>query len=173
MTAFPDPRPEELEAFWTRAKTRGKLSVAPGYMAQDEDTFLEPPAFALGDGTSQLADTLAQLVLAGEKSATSSYLPSYEAEGVEPPQVGDLAILLDGQAHPVALIRNREVRVLPFSDVGEELATLEGSDLESWREAHRTIFESEARENGTEFGEGESVVVEIFDVLYRSDRDHT
>lgn len=167
----PEPRPEELATFWTRAKTRAKLAVAPGYMAQNEDTFLEPPAFALGDGTVALADSLARLVLDGVKTATSSYLPAYEAEGIEPPHKGDLSILLDGEAHPVALLRNREVRVLPFAEVDEAIAAAEGSDLNSWRDAHREIFTADMRASGGEFSESGAVVVEVFDVLYRAGDD--
>ncbi|USR79282.1 ASCH domain-containing protein [Arcanobacterium pinnipediorum] len=167
-----EPQPEELSAFWTRAKVRSKLAEVPGVMGVTDVVSVEPPAFTLGDGTRSCASKLALLVVRGQKSATSSYAPAYDSAGLAYPKVGDLGILLDGDAKPVALIRNREVVLIPFDEVTSEVAQAEGEgDLEKWREAHERVFTEDAHAVGIDFDRSANVVVEYFDVMYRVDTD--
>ncbi|QRV02036.1 ASCH domain-containing protein [Arcanobacterium phocisimile] len=167
-----EPSPEDLTAFWTRAKVRSKLAEVPGVMGVTDVVSMEPPAFSLGDGTRSCASKLALLAVHGDKTATSSYAPAYDAANEQYPQVGDLAILLDGDANPVALIRNRQVDLIPFNEISEDVAQAEGEgDLEHWREEHTRVFTEDAHAAGIEFDETANVVVEYFDVMYRVDTD--
>ncbi|SDU78843.1 ASCH domain-containing protein [Arcanobacterium phocae] len=168
----PEPQAAELSAFWTRAKTRSKLAEVPGVMGMTDVVAVEPPAFAFGDGTRELASQLAHLVVSGVKTATSSYAPVYDVNDEAYPRVGDLAILLDGDAHPVALLRNRKVEIIPFNEISDDIAQAEGEGpLTQWLAEHTRIFTTDAHDLGLEFNENASVIVEYFDVMYRADTD--
>lgn len=172
MESMFDPNESpELEAFWLHAATKAKVQPVPGVLGQNVPSSLRPPAFSLGDGTPASADRLAQLIVSGAKRATSSYGPSYAAEGVAYPEVGDLSILLDGASRPVALLRNSEVTTYRFCDVPADVADAEGEGTHAqWVADHRAVFAAEAEANGDLFDETGIVVVEYFDVLFVSER---
>ena len=145
--------------------------IAPleAVLGQDDAASLRPPAFAFGDGPD-MSDRLAKLVLDGEKSATSAWLASYEAEGIDIPEVGDLSIMCDGADRPLALLRTADVRKIPFADVGPEIAQAEGEGtLDEWKAEHRDFFARECAALGIEFDPEGEVVVEFFEVVYRRD----
>ncbi|MDY5585496.1 MAG: ASCH domain-containing protein [Arcanobacterium sp.] len=159
---------ELIAAFWTHAINAAGLNPAEAYVGQDGGLSVLPPAFTFGINREQ-ADELAQLVVSGKKTATSSLLKLYETAGEAIPQLGDMAIVCSGSGVPVALISNKEVRVLPFDAVGEDVALAEGEgdlSLEYWREVHREFFSAEAQTEGVDFSETDEVVVEIFEVIH-------
>jgi len=159
----------ELEAFWTRARNVAGIAPLEAVLGQDDAASLRPPAFAFGDGP-EMSDRLAKLVLDGEKSATSAWLSSYEAEGIDIPEVGDLSIMCDGADRPLALLRTADVRKIPFADVGPEIAQAEGEGtLDEWKAEHRDFFARECAALGIEFDPEGDVVVEFVEVLYRRD----
>jgi len=159
----------ELEAFWTRARNVAGIAPLEAVLGQDDAASLRPPAFAFGDGP-EMSDRLAKLVLDGEKSATSAWLASYEAEGIDIPEVGDLSIMCDGADRPLALLRTADVRKIPFADVGPEIAQAEGEGtLDEWKAEHRDFFARECAALGIEFDPEGEVVVEFFEVVYRRD----
>lgn len=159
----------ELEAFWTRARNVAGIAPLEAVLGQDDAASLRPPAFAFGDGP-EMSDRLAKLVLDGEKSATSAWLASYEAEGIDIPEVGDLSIMCDGADRPLALLRTADVRKIPFADVGPEIARAEGEGtLDEWKAEHRDFFARECAALGIEFDPEGDVVVEFVEVLYRRD----
>lgn len=159
----------ELEAFWTRARNVAGIAPLEAVLGQDDAASLRPPAFAFGDGP-EMSDRLAKLVLDGEKSATSAWLASYEAEGIDIPEVGDLSIMCDGADRPLALLRTVDVRKIPFADVGPEIAQAEGEGtLDEWKVEHRDFFARECAALGIEFDPEGEVVVEFFEVVYRRD----
>lgn len=159
----------ELEAFWTRARNVAGIAPLEAVLGQDDAASLRPPAFAFGD-SPEMSDRLAKLVLDGEKSATSAWLASYEAEGIDIPEVGDLSIMCDGADRPLALLRTTDVRKIPFADVGPEIARAEGEGtLDEWKAEHRDFFARECAALGIEFDPEGDVVVEFVEVLYRRD----
>ena len=159
----------ELEAFWTRARNVAGIAPPEAVLGQDDAASLRPPAFAFGD-SPEMSDRLAKLVLDGEKSATSAWLASYEAEGIDIPEVGDLSIMCDGADRPLALLRTADVRKIPFADVGPEIARAEGEGtLDEWKAEHRDFFARECAALGIEFDPEGDVVVEFVEVLYRRD----
>ena len=159
----------ELEAFWTRARNVAGIAPLEAVLGQDDAASLRPPAFAFGD-SPEMSDRLAKLVLDGEKSATSAWLASYEAEGIDIPEVGDLSIMCDGADRPLALLRTADVRKIPFADVGPEIARAEGEGtLDEWKAEHRDFFARECAALGIEFDPEGEVVVEFFEVVYRRD----
>ncbi|MDP9801124.1 uncharacterized protein YhfF [Arcanobacterium wilhelmae] len=169
MSEAVEPTEENLDAFWRNAVTHMRIEPVAGFTGQDDLASLRPPAFAFGS-TPEQADEAAELVLAGKKRATVSYKPEYEAEGVALPKVGEFAIMLDGAGRPRALLSNERVDVLPFSEVGADIAEAEGQpDLAKWQEDHRDFFGMVADMLGRQFKESDEIVAEVFTVAYRAE----
>jgi uncharacterized protein YhfF len=157
-----------VEAFWELARFHANLNSAPTYFGPTTLEVVPPPAWAFG-ASAEEADELLQLVLEGTKTATASALWDYEADGEALPEVGGLSILLDGQGHPRALVNTTAVAVVPFDEVGEEHARLEGEgdrSLTYWREAHERFF---ARVASRGFEPDMPVVLERFEVVYQAE----
>lgn len=127
-------------------------------------------AFAFGD-TEAMADELAQLVLDGKKTGTSSgyqlyFLPG-ETEAL--PQAGQIDIILDGREQPIAVIQNITVDVLPFKDISNEQAHKEGEgdlSLDYWRRVHTKFWAPYYQENSLTFNDETPVVYEEFKLIF-------
>ncbi|MCF2707007.1 ASCH domain-containing protein [Arcanobacterium haemolyticum] len=162
-----EPHDGDLEAFWTRARTVAKLNPLEVVIGQDDMSSLRPSAFSFGLDVAQ-ANELCELVLAGAKTATSSWAPLYKVEDAELPTIGELAIVCDGAGRPRALIRNTDVRLTPFCEVGEDIAAAEGEGpLDKWQREHDEFFRIECGEAGIEFNPDDEVVTEFFEVIYK------
>lgn len=114
-------------------------------------------------------DKLAQLTLQGTKTATASSYPVYKAGNEPVPAVGDYSVILDSQNQAVCIIQTTQIDIVPFYQVDEEQAYLEGEGdrtLTYWREVHRTFFESEMQSIHQEFTEDMLVVCERFKIVY-------
>ena len=114
-------------------------------------------------------DKLAQLTLQGTKTATASSYPQKKAENEPVPAVGDYSIILDSQNQAVCIIQTTQIDIVPFYQVDEEQAYLEGEGdrtLTYWREVHRTFFESEMQSIHQKFTEDMLVVCERFKIVY-------
>ena len=96
--------------------------------------------FAFGD-SPQLADSLLQLVLSGQKTATCGALREYEAGDETMPEVGRRDVVLDGRGTPVCVIETLDVSIRHFIDVDESFALAEGEgDFAAWRAGHIQFF---------------------------------
>lgn len=158
---------DAVAVFWDVAKRRAKLASIPGYFGPTPMESIPPPAWAFG-ATPEHADELLDLVLAGTKTATASALWDYEAEDEPLPEVGTLGIVLDSAGKPRALVMTTDVAVVPFDEVDEEHARLEGEGdrtLAHWREEHERFFTDHAS-HAREFTSDMPVVLERFEVLY-------
>ena len=114
-------------------------------------------------------DKLAELVLAGIKTATASAYPLYAIDGEPLPKVGEYSVILDSREAAVCVIRTTRVSVLPFDQVTEKHAWLEGEgdrSLSYWREVHRKFFTACMAEAGQMFDEKMPVVCEEFELLF-------
>lgn len=128
-----------------------------------EDTPYE--AWAFGSDP----DGLAALVLSGDKRATASAYPLYALEGERLPRAGDYSVLLDGAGRPRCVLRNTDVRVVPFDRVTERHAFLEGEgdkSLTHWRSVHEAFFTHELKAAGLVFDRAMPVVCEVFEVVF-------
>lgn len=117
------------------------------------------------------ADTLADLVLRGVKTATASAYPLYAIDGDDLPKVGEYSVILDSRDTAVCIIKTTKVFTAPFCDIGAEQAYKEGEgdrSLDYWRQVHREFFTECMNEAGLEFSEDMLVVCEEFEVMYRS-----
>lgn len=162
------PNQPLIEAFWIDARLHAGLNQLAAYCGPTPLDSLQPPAWALG-ASAEDADELAQLVVDGTKTATSSSLWDYEGEGEPLPVVGGLDIVLDGSGCPRALIATTSVTVKCFLDVGAKHAHAEGEgdrSLGHWRAVHEDFFTTHAAP-GRPFSPSMPVVCQTFDVLYR------
>ena len=113
------------------------------------------------------ADWLADLVVEGKKTATTSGFVFYELEKEPIPQAGEYYIVLDGQENPAAVILIQSVAVLPMNEVTEEFALAEGEgDYLFWWDAHEKFFTELLKEYSLEFSSDMLVVCERFKKVY-------
>ena len=113
------------------------------------------------------ADWLADLVVEGKKTATTSGYVFYELEKEAIPQAGEYYIILNGQEEPVAVIQIQSVEVVPMNEVTEEFALAEGEgDYRFWWEAHEKFFTELLKEYDKEFSANMLVVCERFKKVY-------
>ena len=116
------------------------------------------------------ANNLAQLVKQGVKRATTGLYYFYEVEGEALPKLGDLSIIIDWQGKAQCIIETKKVSLLPFKEVTEEFAEIEGEgdkSLKYWREMHINAFNRQLKEHEKEFGEDMLVVCEEFEAVYK------
>ena len=158
---------ERVATFWEIARAHARITGVPTYFGPTPLESVPPPAWSFGADPAQ-ADELLELVLAGTKTATASAAWDYEADEEPLPERGALSIVLDGAGRPRALIETTDVEVVPFDEVGEEHARLEGEgdlSLTYWRRVHQAFFTTEAT-HGHGFAADMPVVCERFRVLY-------
>jgi uncharacterized protein YhfF len=153
-----EPGARDVEVFWDAARAAVGIE-GPAV----------PDAWSFG-ATREHADGLLRLVLDGTKAATASALWDLEADEEPLPDRGTLSIVLDGAGRPQVLIETTDVRVVPFDEVDEEHARLEGEgdrSLAHWREVHRRFF-TEHASHDRGFVASMPVVCERFRVLHRA-----
>jgi uncharacterized protein YhfF len=158
---------EQIDAFWSAARHQTRTNPVPGYLGTYSGEALAPPAWSFG-ATTEHADELLALVLAGTKTAMSTALWDFEHEDEPLPRVGDLSIIIDGAGHPRALIEIVQVDIVAFDEVDAEHAHLEGEGDRShhhWRDTHQRYFTVHAS-NDHGFSPDMPVVLERFRVLY-------
>jgi uncharacterized protein YhfF len=152
--------PSEYEDFWSQGERE--------YPLLRRENFLE--AFAFGD-SEPMANALATLVLQGTKRATASLAWRYETGETPQPKPGDLSIVTNWGKEPLCIIETTAVDLVPFNEVSEAFARVEGEDdgtLESWRRNHTKFFAGECERLGRTPSEDMLVVCECFSVVYRA-----
>jgi uncharacterized protein YhfF len=91
-------------------------------------------------------DRLVDAVLRGEKTATSSLLAEWEADGEPLPAVGDRLTVIDSDERPVAVIELTAVDVIRLGDADKALADDEGEGFKTvseWRQGHERFWRSQ------------------------------
>ncbi|SOC42529.1 ASCH domain-containing protein [Ureibacillus acetophenoni] len=113
------------------------------------------------------ADWLAEMVVEGKKTATTSGFLFYEIENAELPKAEEYYIVLDGRNEPVAVIEIQSVEVVPMNEVTEEFALAEGLDsYQYWWDAHEKFFTDALKEYNLAFSPEMLVVCERFRKVY-------
>ncbi|BBN99796.1 ASCH domain-containing protein [Sporolactobacillus terrae] len=147
---------EAIIKFWNEYKTKQGLT---------HDNY---QAWAFGN-TPEMADDLAELVVRGIKTATTSAYELYEKE--EPlPQVGEYNIILNGNDEPEAITKTVVTEIVPYNLVTWEHAYHEGEgdrSLTYWRRVHEVFFKQEYAEAGRSFHNEIPCFCEVFEVVYR------
>lgn len=148
-----------IAEFFNAAKT--ELALAPALMYRHAESFGDSP---------ELADTIAQLIVSGQKTATSSGFELYMHDHEPMPEVGDVNVVLDGHEQPVAVTYLEDTFIQPFGSVDETQARLEGEgdlSLAHWQHEHARFFKAAYAQAGLTFDPASSmVVIERFRVLY-------
>ena len=109
-------------------------------MSVETTTWQGLETFSFGD-SSQMADELGALVVAGTKTATC-----WAALQGQLTEVGKQMVMLDGQGRAWAIIETVELSQRRFDEVDAALAYDEGEGdrtLEDWRDGHRRYFTRE------------------------------
>lgn len=135
-------------------------------------SFSIPPAFAFGDNPT-LADELAQLVLAGIKTATCGSLQHTQIDGDHIFQPGELSIVLSGSGAPLCIIETVENTIRPYNEVDAQFAYEEGEDdrtLEAWRAGHWRFFSRTLPTVGLTPSEEMLLICERFRVIFDGTR---
>ena len=115
------------------------------------------------------SDLLVDLVLRGEKTATSSAYQIYEIENEPLPAVGKYNIILDSKNRAICIIKTTKVYVEEFKKVSKDHAFKEGEgdkSLAYWRKCHEEFFKMCMNKVNKEFSEEMKVVCEEFKVVF-------
>lgn len=119
--------------------------------------------------SSTQARALAELVIAGTKTATASLLEANELQPEKAPIDGGYSVVTNFEGDPMCIIQTTEIRHLPFDEVDAAFAYDEGEGdktLADWREGHWAYFSREAAELGLHFDENSIVCCERFRLVY-------
>ena len=126
---------------------------------------MEYEAWAYGDSP----DELAALTLLRRKTATASAHALYALDNSPLPEIGDHSVILNTKDEAVCIIRNVRVKIVPYCEVDDRHAFLEGEgdrSLAYWRQVHEAFFRREYEAAGLPFTEEIAVVCEEFEVVY-------
>lgn len=121
-----------------------------------------------GDSSAQ-ARELAELVIAGVKTATASLRETNRLVPENAPVDNGYSVVTSFEGKPMCIIQTTEIRYLPFHGVDAAFAYDEGEDdrtLASWRDGHRAYFTREATRLGFGFDEDSIVCCERFRLVY-------
>lgn len=116
------------------------------------------------------ANELADLVLAGLKTATASVYELYELEGEQVPTAGSYSVVTYWSGEACCIIRTNNVEIIPFGEVSEQFAFKEGEGdrtLDYWRKVHLECFERDMAEHGLKVSSDTLVVCEEFELVHR------
>ncbi len=119
--------------------------------------------------TMEMAMELAELVIAGTKTATASLARMNELEPANAPVDNGYSVVTDFEGDPKCIIQTAEIRHFSFNDVDSDFAFDEGEgdqSLDYWRSVHWDYFAREAAENGFDFNENSIVCCERFRLLF-------
>lgn len=116
------------------------------------------------------ANSLAKLVKEGTKRGTASLYELYKIENEELPMVDGHSIITDWNGIAQCVIRTKKITILPFKNVSEELANIEGEgdkSLAYWQKVHIHYFTRELKKLNMDFSQNMLVVFEEFEVVYK------
>lgn len=110
-----------------------------------------------------------ELIISGKKTGTCSALALYQGEEI--PSERLYQIVQNGTGKPVCVIQNTKVECLPFCEITDRHAKMEGEgdlSLVYWQKVHRQFFERAFQmELGRSFTEEDLLVFEEFQVVYK------
>lgn len=119
--------------------------------------------------TSDLANSLAALVVSGAKRASTSLASDHRDAGQPLPKSGDLSIIIDGRDAPRCIIRVVSVEVKRLGDVDSSFAWDEGEgdrSLDWWMTSHKRYFARQSGGEGATVNNNTEVVLERFVVVW-------
>lgn len=116
--------------------------------------------------TEKSIDSLAQKVLSGQKTATSSLLDYYRSGLKEMSRVDDCVSVLDSSDKEVAIVRITRMQLMRFKDIPESFAIEEGDgSLDSWIKIHQAYYSNQLADIGKKLIGDTELVCEWFEVI--------
>jgi uncharacterized protein YhfF len=155
------PRTANADRYWAQYLASLAASERPAR------SYVE--AFSFG-WKPEHAREIAELVLAGAKTATGSVLWSYEVDAKRLPEAGDLWIVTGGADDPMGIIETTQVRIVPYDEVTPDYARDGGEgdrSMAAWRDIYWRYLELECRRIGREPSPKAPLVMERFRLVYR------
>lgn len=149
---------KEIEDFWFNFASQNNLALTL------------PDYWMFGDGSKEMGDELAALVLAGKKTGTCSLKMTDDLENEPIPKVGQYDIILNGDEASIAIIRYTVIEEIPMNQVTENFAISEGEgDLtyEYWYRNHQSFFTHILNDYGLDFSPDITVICQTFEVCDR------
>lgn len=122
--------------------------------------------------TTEMTQLLLGLILAGEKTITTTSPWIYEHDPESKPVEGAYSIVLDEAGLPKAVLRTTSVKTAPFDAVTEEDSQYEGPTvrpIEAWRAVHVRYFTRVLARVGKVPTNDMPVTLERFEVVCRAD----
>lgn len=116
------------------------------------------------------AKVCAKLVQDGIKQATSTSLWWFEKFDEPLPKVGDIYIVTDWYKIAKAIIRTSKVEQVPYNEISEEYAAIEGEgdkSLKEWKEMHWAYYSREMEEFDEKPTEDMLIVCEYFETIWK------
>jgi len=113
-------------------------------------------------------DGLAQMVIDGEKTTTTSSYARYMAKSWPLPVIGSYSVILNSQDEPVAIIKVVNIQIMPMNEVPLEHMRDEGDcglDGENWWSIHEEFFTELLVEIGVAFSKDMLVICERFELV--------
>lgn len=117
------------------------------------------------------ANECAELVLAGVKRATSPSLWWHELNDEPLPSLGDLNIVTNWQGEAQCVIETVSVKLVPYKDISEKYAELEGEgdkSLDYWKRVHWDYYHRELEGSKYKPTVDMMIVCEEFKVVYKA-----
>ena len=117
------------------------------------------------------ANECADLVMNGIKVATSPSLWWYQASNEPLPRVGDLNIVTNWVGEAQCIIETTNVSRIPFNEITEEYAELEGEgdkSLAHWKRVHWDYYHRELQGSTYTPSETMPIVCETFKVVFKN-----
>ena len=148
---------KEIEEFWQLCNDKHEL-LSQDYCAY---TFGNPE-------WATYHDELIDLVLKGQKQATTHLVIDFDMNGIRRRKVGDYWIILNQILEPKCLIQVTDTEIKPFNKVDVSLAIREGEgdlSLVYWTNVHTDYFTQQCMSFGIEFDKEMLVVVEGFKLI--------
>lgn len=116
--------------------------------------------------TEKDINELANKVLTGEKTATSSLLDYYRIGLKEISAIDDYMAILDYSDNQVAVVRVIKTEIIKFGDISESFAIEEGDgSLENWKAIHHPYYSYHLSAIGKELTAETELVCEWFQVV--------
>jgi uncharacterized protein YhfF len=127
--------------------------------------------FHFGD-SKEAANKLADLVMQGIKTATSSCLYSYRVNNESIPKKDQHSVITDWKGSALCIIKYTKVNIVKYNQISAKMAELEGEGdktLKYWRSVHEPIFISACNKINKQFNDSIPIVFEEFIVVYKKD----
>ena len=134
----------------------------------DYKSYKTPDSWYFCDNESD-ANECADLVVRGIKRATSSSLWSFEKNNENLSHVGEINIVTNWNGIAKAIIRTIKVEQMPYNQITEEYAEVEGEgdkSLDYWKKVHWNYFSREMQSSGESPTENMIIICEQFETIW-------